>query len=264
MSACVQLPFPVNRSRCNRRRFLRIALLASPFAALADAVWCEPGWVKTSRLKLCVGKSSHRLVHFSDIHYKGDRKYLEGVVRQINSHSPDFVCFTGDMVEESKHLQAALDILQGLRAPLFGVPGNHDYWSRSDFGLIARAFSAAGGAWLLDQSRDLGGVTLHGATCNQPIRFTPKVSVKNIVLMHYPAAADELPQAADLVLAGHSHGGQVRIPFFGPIVVPFRVGRYDLGRFATRGGPLYVSSGIGWFYANIRFNCRPEIALIEI
>jgi len=62
-----------------------------------------------------------------------------------------------------------------------------------------------------------------------------------------------------LVLAGHSHGGQVRLPFYGPLIVPFGVGRYDLGWFQTAASPLYDNAGIGYFHLNVRFNCRPEI-----
>jgi uncharacterized protein len=69
---------------------------------------------------------------------------------------------------------------------------------------------------------------------------------------------------AALLLAGHSHGGQVRIPFYGPVVVGFGVDEYDLGLFQTSAGPLCVNPGIGWFSFPYRFNCRPEITLIEI
>jgi hypothetical protein len=68
----------------------------------------------------------------------------------------------------------------------------------------------------------------------------------------------------DLILAGHSHGGQVRVPFYGPIMLPFGVDEYDLGLFHTAPGPLYVNPGIGWFPVPIRFNCRPEITVIDI
>ena len=68
----------------------------------------------------------------------------------------------------------------------------------------------------------------------------------------------------DLILAGHSHGGQVRVPFYGPLLLPFGVGRYDMGLFHTASGPLYVNPGLGWFPVPIRFNCRPEITVFEV
>jgi hypothetical protein len=83
--------------------------------------------------------------------------------------------------------------------------------------------------------------------------------------MHYPAWAKKLGgQKFDLMLAGHSHGGQVRIPFYGALITPFGVDGYDLGFYQTPAGPLYVNPGIGWYYVNARFNCRPEITVIEI
>jgi len=106
-----------------------------------------------------------------------------------------------------------------------------------------------------------------GATCMTWARPqpSPDPAVKNILLMHYPAWVKCLGNLKfDLMLAGHSHGGQVRVPFYGPIILPRGVGEYDLGLFHTQAGPLYVSSGIGWFPLPVRFNCRTEITVIEI
>jgi len=84
--------------------------------------------------------------------------------------------------------------------------------------------------------------------------------------MHYPAHAKKLgDQKFDLLLAGHSHGGQVRIPFYGAPIIPYGCDEYDLGLFQTPAGPLYVNPGIGYiFNYDFRFNCRPEITVIEV
>ena len=69
---------------------------------------------------------------------------------------------------------------------------------------------------------------------------------RRILLMHFPAVADQLGnEHFDLILAGHSHGGQVRLPFAGAIVLPPGVGKYDFGLYQTRAGPLNVNPGIG-------------------
>lgn len=255
-------------SKVSRRRFVWTLGLFFPGALGVDARWVEPTWLKIRRLDLAAEKPAHRLVHFTDLHHKGDRDYALEVVRTINSLSPDFVCFTGDLIEESKFLPEALEILAGIKAPLYGVPGNHDYWSHASFGEIIKAFKANGGGWLLDEERVIGGkVTIIGATCSGARHPLLPVNgeMKNILLMHYPAWVKRLEnQQFDLILAGHSHGGQVRIPFYGPISVPFGVDQYDLGLFRTAAGPLYVNPGIGWFPWPIRFNCRPEITVIEI
>jgi predicted MPP superfamily phosphohydrolase len=85
----------------SRRKFIITTLLATPCAVVADARWLEPQWVKTSRLRLS-DKPALRFVHFSDLHHKGDRAHTKSVVDTINLLSPDFVCFTGDIVEDSK------------------------------------------------------------------------------------------------------------------------------------------------------------------
>jgi len=253
----------------SRRRFLFGALLAAPFLAAADAKWLEPTWVKVRRIRLGPDKPRHRFVHFTDVHHKGDRDYLLSVVRQINGVSPEFVCFTGDLIEEGRFLPEALEILGQIKAPLYGVPGNHDFWSKVPFDGIKKCFAASGGGWLLDQetvTADAKFSILGAAWLNPkhgPLKGHP--ATKNIFLMHYPAWVEQFREPRfDLLLAGHSHGGQVRIPFYGPIIVPFGVGRYDLGLFHTPAGPLYVNPGLGWYPVPIRFNCRPEITVFEV
>ena len=257
-------------NKIGRRKFILTGLLLTPFAIVADAKWLEPTWVKVRQLRIGDGKTTHRFVHFTDLHHKGDRQYLQSVVNTINSLAPDFVCFTGDIVEEKKFLSESLEILSGVKSPMFGVPGNHDYWSKISFEPVFKCFAATGGAWLLDETRAIaeGKINIIGATCshaNQAL-LPLNTSAKNILLIHYPAWAKKLgEQKFDLLLAGHSHGGQVRIPFYGPIFLPYAVDEYDLGLFQTKSGPLYVNAGIGYIYDyNFRFNCRPEITVIEI
>jgi len=256
--------------KINRRKFILTALLATPAALAGDARFVEPAWLKTRRVRIGNGKTGGHFVQFSDVHHKGDRAYLQTVVDKINLLAPDFVCFTGDLVEDKKFLPETLEILSGIKSPMFGVPGNHDYWSRVDFAPIKKCFAATGGAWLLDEQREVAGgrVNLIGITCSHAnsAKLPLNPAAKNILLMHYPAWVKQLGgQKFDLMLAGHSHGGQVRIPFYGAPVVPFAVDEYDPGLFQTPDGPLYVNAGIGYIYIyNFRFNCRPEITLFEI
>ena len=257
-------------NQISRRTFLAAAVLATPCALWADAKLVEPEWVKVRRLRIGSSPPTHRLAHFSDLHHKGDRAYLQSVVDKINALAPDFACFTGDLMEHPYYLPETLEILSGLKAPLFGVPGNHDYWSGAAFAPIQKCFAATGGAWLLDEHRVIadGRINLVGITCNrgEEARLPLHPAAKNILLMHYPVWAKKLgAQKFDLLLAGHSHGGQVRLPFYGSLMVPFNVDEYDLGLFHTPAGPLYVNPGIGYIASyNFRFNCRPEITVVEI
>ena len=254
----------------SRRKFLSLsALAAAPFAITTDACLIEPEWVKVKTVRLSA-RPTHRLVHISDIHHKGDCAYLENVVEKINRVSPDVVCFTGDLIENARYLREALDILRNIRAPIYGIPGNHDYWSQCNFKLIRDCFENTGGAWLPDKQAETGDGKLHFTGVSwrnwrKKLR-PPEGHGKNIIMLHYPLFVTKLaPYKYDLILAGHSHGGQVRIPFIGPLSLPTGVGRYDMGLYQTDAGPLYVNPGIG-FLANtsIRFNCRPEITVFEI
>jgi uncharacterized protein len=252
----------------SRRRFLFLAGLASPGLVAADAKWIEPNWVKVRTIKLAQAKPSHRIIHISDIHHKGDRPYLEAVVRKINGLSPEAVCFTGDLIERRAFVPEALRILEGIQAPLYGVPGNHDYASRELFGEFSKSFARSGGAWLMDAQTATadGKIYISGATClhGAPAALRPRAGVKNLLLLHYPLMAEWVGDRFDLLLAGHSHGGQVRLPFFGALILPFWVGRYQMGMFRLAAGPLYVNPGLGWLGAPIRFNCRPEITVFEM
>jgi len=260
----MNLRFP----KTNRRRFLLFAALASPGLVCADANWVEPHWVKTRFIKLTRQKPSHRIVHISDIHHKGDRPYLESVVRKVNALSPEAVCFTGDLIEQKEFVAEALQILEGIKSPLYGVPGNHDYCGKAHFADFAKTFARSGGAWLMDKQATAvnGEILISGATClrGPPTLLAPREGVKNILLLHYPLMAERVIGKFDIMLAGHSHGGQVRIPFYGALVLPFWVGRYEIGMFHLPAGPLYVNPGIGWMTTPIRFNCRPEITVFEI
>ena len=254
----------------NRRRFLAAAAaLLAPSAVGADARWLEPEWIKVHRLRLHAERPTLRIVHFSDLHHKGDRAHTQSLVNLINAQSPDYVFFTGDIMEEGKFLPEALELLAGIKSPMYGVPGNHDYWSRVPFAGIRECFAGTGGAWLVDEHQVIAGgkIKLSGMARIGPGHISPSADagMKNVLLVHYPAWVKRLNgQKFDLILAGHSHGGQVRVPFYGPIIVPFAVDEYDLGLFRTAAGPLYVTSGIGWFPVPVRFNCRPEITVIEI
>ena len=260
-------------NRFSRRRFLAAlgaVAVCSPFAAAADAKWIEPTRLKIRRLRVGDGKPAHRLVHFTDLHHKGDRKYLLTMVDVINSLAPDFVCFTGDIVEHPEFAAESLEGLSRIRSPMFGVPGNHDFWSGISFEAVRKCFAATGGAWLMGESREMAGgkINLIGLMClsqGQPIPPS-KPQANNILLMHYPAWMKHYADRKfDLLLAGHSHGGQVRIPFYGALVLPSGVDEYDMGLFQTGAGPLYVNPGIGYIGDNhFRFNCRPEITVIEI
>lgn len=251
-------------SRITRRRFLGLSALALPAALGADSAARETTTLRVTKLNL--GPTDCRFVHFSDFHYKGDADFAADVVRTINELTPEFVCFTGDLVEEARFAPEALAFIREIRAPVYGAPGNHDYQCDVPFSEYAAAFTATGGAWLANNSvllpdRDL---ELIGFGRRGVHAFTEPKAKRQILLLHYPQVANGLGRHFDLILAGHSHGGQIRLPLFGALVLPRGVGHYEHGYYETPGGPLYVNAGIGTYRIPFRWNCRPEITVVTI
>jgi predicted MPP superfamily phosphohydrolase len=251
-------------SKITRRKFLGLTALALP-ATLATG----SAAVDTTRLRvtnLNHGPGACRFVHFSDLHYKGDADYAAEVVRTINGLAPSFVCFTGDLIEEARFAAEAFSFVRQISAPVYGAPGNHDYQSGVPFSEYAAAFESTGGGWLADRSAHLPehDVELVGFGRGGNGAFKAPQASRQILLLHYPRVADGLARDFALILAGHSHGGQIRLPFFGALVLPKGVGPYDHGYYQTAGGPLYVNAGIGTWRIPFRWNCRPEITLITV
>jgi predicted MPP superfamily phosphohydrolase len=252
--------------RFRRRHFIR-GLLASPFAIGFDAVCCEPNLIKLRHIHLKSQVPGLRWAHFTDVHHKGDRAHLERAVEIINDQKPDFVCFTGDLVEDKRYVDEALEIFSSIKAPLYGIPGNHDYWAKADFEQIKRSFAKQDGKWLMDDCLEIenGKVRLWGVIGAARPPFAFKENQLNLLMSHYPVWVERL-QPSDqfhLIMSGHSHGGQVRIPLYGALIVPFDVNEYELGMYQTPSGPMYVNPGIGYFYLNVRFCCRPEVTIFE-
>src|SRR5215831_14178035 len=107
--------------RISRRQFIGLGLLALPAAAGVDAHYAEPKWLRVTHLDLRP-QSTCRFVQFSDLHYKGDAEFASEVVERINQLKPEFVCFTGDLVEDGRYAPAALDFIRQIKGPVYGCP----------------------------------------------------------------------------------------------------------------------------------------------
>ncbi len=248
----------------NRRRFLKRAFYTCGALGAVDSIGVEPNWLEVHTVdftRLGWGKT---IVHLTDLHYRGNREWLKSIVETANAQKPDLVCVTGDLMDRKnkRHLPEALEILRGLKAPVFGVPGNHDPLDAASIAACRKAFTATGGGWLLGERVDCGKFVLHGSqlVAGLPLRE----SKPTLLLCHYPAVGDEQRRRPyDLILCGHSHGGQCRIPGLPPLHLPKHVGRYVEGAYQAPAGSLYVSRGLGSSLLPLRFFCRPEMPVIQ-
>ena len=254
------------KSTLNRRQFLSLLLTAIPGASIAHGVTLEPERLRISRNTLRTSGPAVRFVHFSDLHFRGDTVLTHKVANEIRRLRPHFACFTGDLIDSAVHKEGAFTFIRSLNCPVYGVPGNHDYRSGVPFKEFAAAFSSTGGGWLENENQLVPGtgVEVVGLAINGDHTIAPPLSEKRILLTHFPQAVDEIGDATfSTILAGHSHGGQVRLPFYGSLYLPPGVGRYDLGSFQTPAGPLHVNAGIGTSVLPVRFCCPPELSLYQ-
>ncbi len=273
-------------SRITRKEFLKLAgaagigALAASYPFLIERYWIQTNLYRIRLPNLPRAFHGLRIVHLSDLHFGPlvPRLVMEYVVWQTNRLRRDLVVLTGDYVHTrntTREIDGVWPMLSRLQAPLgvYAVLGNHDHWAdldrslywleRSGQGLRHRAVAlerqgqrlwlgGAGDLW----EDDLG--------IDQAFSVAPDQECK-ILLSHNPDSADEPYQArVDLILSGHTHGGQVKLPFLGALKLPVSNRGYVDGLLQARRSQLFISRGIGWAIVPVRFNCPPEIAVLEL
>jgi uncharacterized protein len=229
-----------------------------------------------------------KIVQISDFHFEEytEAAFLNAVVRRVNALHPDLVVLTGDFVSSKPLPQRfavklgyhCADLLGQLQAPLrFAIMGNHDALVGAR--AVTDALSMHGIPVLANRSvpleRDGGRIWLAGiedALQQRPNLAAALPAGRNpqrepvILLAHEPDFADYVVgHQVDLVLSGHTHGGQILIPFLPPLMLPDLGTRYVHGLFRLRDGmQLYVNRGIGAVNLPFRFRCPPEITVITL
>jgi len=221
-----------------------------------------------------------RIVHITDLHMSGRiaKEYFVEMVAAVNALEPDLILLTGDLVERTKCMDWVPDTLGALRATagVYFVLGNHDMRINhrrlvrelNDLGLIH-----VGGSWREAIVRDTAIVIAGNelpwfGPAPNPAELPPRDASGlplRILLAHAP---DQFAWACrhdfDLILAGHNHGGQVRMPLLGAILAPSLSGtRYAGGAFRHGNSVLHVSRGTGSL-TPFRWSCPPEIALLVL
>lgn len=277
----------------NRRRFfravgLRLAGYGIPLLGGGYGVYIEPRWLRLAQADLVVPNlppalDGLRIAQLSDLHLLPyvRAEHIRRAVALANSRQPDLIVLTGDYADELGALQVLPGLLRELRAPLgvYAVLGNHDMWLGENEVLAALR---AGGTVPLDNRGvvlEYRGAALYLAGLADGFSGTPDLhaaladlpaNTPCIVLAHEPDQADQVAQdgRVHVQLSGHSHGGQVRLPWLGAPVLPPMAQRYPEGLYRVGSMWLYTTRGVGLigppFGPPVRFNCRPEVALLTL
>jgi predicted MPP superfamily phosphohydrolase len=263
---------------------LRAALLG--VAGVGYGTRIEPGWLDIEPVAVALPRldpafHGYRVAQLSDLHL-GDwltRERLDEVVALTNTLQPDLIALTGDFVTR-RPADAAQDLiaaLRGLRARdgVVAVLGNHDQWPTP--AIIRQVLRESGIADLSNTVETLrrGGAALHLAGVDDAwhgLARLDRVLARlpgdgaALLLAHEPDFADTSAATGrfDLQLSGHSHGGQVVIPFVGPPTLPEMGEKYPSGRYQVGGMVQYTNRGVGMVRPHVRLNCRPEITLLTL
>lgn len=226
-----------------------------------------------------------KIAHFSDLHYYSiiKEKELENIVNEINLLKPDIVLFSGDLFNGKKieiDLDKMIDILKKINCNLkFAVSGNHDIPNYKDFSYVLNnsGFKILEDEYELIYINSYTPILLFGlsSSINNSTNIKDRFNsineslnidtALNILLLHEPDYIDEIDHSNyDLILAGHSHNGQVRIPFVGALYTPKGAKNYYKEYYKVNNSDLYISSGLGTTLYRLRFFNKPSINFYRI
>jgi len=275
-----------------RRRFLAAATLTAGGLALYS------GEIER-HLLMTVERTVHisnlpapfhgfRIAQLSDFHFHNydESFFVRHAVQKVNELAPDMVALTGDFITTSndEYRQAVPDayacaeILREIKCPIrFCSLGNHDVSIKAD---VADALRRNGLTLLMNQFTTLekrgeriwvaGIADAYFDVPNLTLAMPKRKTDEPIVLLgHEPDFADTIASQSygvDLMLAGHTHGGQVRLPFLPPILLPAMGEKYveGLHTVGSSGMQIYVNRGLGCMHLPFRFNCPPELTLLTL
>ena len=261
--------------------------------AYGYARFVEPRWLKITKVSLALlppraGVDRLTILHLSDLHHSDVvslsslRRALERAVRM----QPDLILLTGDFITTKIEDQGFLEVLKLLpqAAPTFACPGNHDggRWAQAMAGypttepikglLEAAAIEYLENAFALIQIKGVsvavaGMGDLWARNC-QPeaiqAGFNAVQADLKLLLSHNPDSKARLRGLAwDLMLSGHTHGGQFRLPLIGAPFAPIKDRSCLVGLCADGNRWIHVTAGIGNVHG-LRFNCRPEISVVHV
>ena len=266
------------------------------FAFLATFGWYsllfEPNNIQVEKINIEIANlpesfEGTKIVHLTDLHSFGFDKREKMVLEMVDQLDPDFVFITGDFVDrKTKDINSVQKFWQELgdqyKGKIFGVLGNHEYKNEeADSNSLEELLKKSGIVVLDNENQKIflqGDEYIYLVGVNDPhtgradlkkaLADTEK-NIPKILLAHAPEIVNKpdilKEEKIDLILAGHTHGGQIKIPFIRPFWVPTKNhGKYASGLFEINNTALYVNRGIGLSAFPIRFNCPPEIAVIEL
>ena len=268
-----------NRLLTRKPALLLHALALIGILCFLYARFIEPCWLEVKTITITTPKLTHsaiRIIQISDLHCDNKLRTEEKLVQIINSLHPDIIVFTGDSLNTASALPLFRQTMHNLNAKIakLAVRGNFEarYWKKLDL------FTGTGFEPLDADTVQLhnNGDTIYvtGLDCGNNLSPDSLLAALDpncfsIFLYHKPDLIEDVNTArVDLYLCGHTHGGQVALPFYGALITLSKHGKkYEAGLYKVKNTLLYVNRGIGLERRpapQVRFFARPEITLFEI
>lgn len=269
--------------RKSRILLTRRAMFIHFFAILGVICYCygyfiEPYKIEVNKIEIQTSKlknTSFRIVQISDLHCDKRPANENTIVNMVNDLKPDIIVFTGDAINSPRYLPVFKETMRSLNAPLgkFSVYGNWetnhwpglDYYSNTGFELLnMKTVSIEKN----DESITISGLNNdNGRFAHNTLKNLSNENF-NVFLYHFPGFAKYIHDYdVDLYLCGHTHGGQIALPFYGALITMSGSGKkYEAGKYTIGKTILYVNRGLGMdaYFPRIRFLVRPEIAVFDI
>lgn len=267
--------------------FIRISLFLCLLTGLIlYSFLIEPNWIEINYLQLTLPHlarefNEYRIVHISDIHTdrRMNKERLSRTFRLVNEQQPDLIAITGDFAtRDQQRYIPNLGATIGQLTPkdkTVAVLGNHDYWADPE--AVKQVLKQSGVVNLDNTIYTLkrGTATLYIAGIDDVFAGKDRLDLvlkqlpsndTAILLVHEPDFADvsAATERFDLQLSGHSHAGQIRLPFLKPFVLPPLSEKYYAGLYQVGKMILYTNRGLGVSILPVRFNARPEITVFTL
>ncbi len=269
-------------TKISRRKFIKRTIWASIGLFLLDIFWFEKYMIKWKYFDISTSENNKiTIVQLSDLHLKKVNNTHKSIAEKINKLNPDVLCITGDAIDENQNVEVLNSFLKLLDHHIkkYAITGNWEYWGKVDLVKMKALYHSHNCQLLINESHQLsikertmsiigiddfvgGNANFKKAAKNLPS------SDLHIVLTHCPQHRDIIKKEKgdlkiDLVLSGHTHGGQINILGYAPFK-PRGSGNYLSGWYNKTQPILYVSKGIGTSILPIRFGARAEVAIFEV
>jgi len=265
-----------------RRKFIKRGILALIGLVLLDSIWFEKYVIDWNYFDISKSKKNRiKIIQISDLHFDELRYFHKTIARKINSIQPDLVFITGDSVDKTGKTESLNEFLQLIDQSIqkYAITGNWEYWGDIDLQELKSVYSKNNCELLINENRTISirnrEISIIGiddfvggnADFGKAVENL-KETETTIVLSHCPEHRDIITKEKgnlniDLVLSGHTHGGQ--ITFLG--IAPFKPkgsGKYLKGWYTESEPKMYISKGIGTSILPIRFGARAEMVEMDI